>query len=257
MWGDMDLKKKLLNLLVPLSVFLFISTGCGPSASEKAAAAKSEMEFRVTAEAEAKVKLEAENAAKAKLAAEAEIKAKAEREAKEKAEAEAAIAKAAKEEKEKAEASLKKNAEALKKLTPLAAEGSAMDDRTYNFIVSNNTWFPAKTEKDKKAALDTADKQITTKNLFKNVEPYLDTMVAISGRVVQVREENTPIGTIATIHILDSNGNSVVGLYLGSTGKLLDGDLTSIVGVPISSYSFKNVSGGTTIAILLALSDFK
>ncbi|WP_207952878.1 hypothetical protein [Paenibacillus agricola] len=213
-------------------------------------------------EAEAKKKVDAAEQAKKeeekKAKAEADAKTKAEAEAKAKAEAEAkAIAKAEADAKAKAEADTKVTANAMKIITPKIATGQKMDDLTYNFIVQNHKWFPANTDEDKQAARAEVDSSINTKLLFKNAAPYLNKMAKITGHVVQVTEENTAIGILATVHIVDANQNSIVGILMGSTGDLLDGDQATIVGVPVSAYSFNNVGGGTTNAIFMALSEVK
>ncbi|MNL89725.1 hypothetical protein D3C87_2202280 [compost metagenome] len=54
--------------------------------------------------------------------------------------------------------------------------------------------------------------------------------------------------------MMDSEGNSIVGIYLGSTGDILDQDYVTMRGVPTAVYSFENIGGGTTNAILLTAS---
>ncbi|WP_205621578.1 hypothetical protein [Paenibacillus sanguinis] len=53
---------------------------------------------------------------------------------------------------------------------------------------------------------------------------------------------------------MDEDDNSIVGVYVGSTGDILDNDFVTMRGVPAAQYSFDNISGGTTISILLAVS---
>lgn len=79
-------------------------------------------------------------------------------------------------------------------------------------------------------------------------------MVKVTGTVIQVQEEETDFGTVATVHIMDEAGNSLIGYYNNSTGDILDGDDVTMRGVPTAVYSFDNISGGTTNAIMLAVS---
>ncbi|MDB5055758.1 MAG: hypothetical protein JWM44_3808 [Bacilli bacterium] len=247
---------KSLKILLPVLLTIVILTGCGSTTNTQGSvstvtnspgpsidpAVKKAADDKAQADADAKAKLEAD--AKAKKDAEDKIKADAD-----------AKAKADEDAKAKAKADGEKAALIFKTVTPNITTDQKMDDLTYTFIVDNNKWFPAKTEEDKQAARSKVDPSTTTRNLFKNVLPYYNKMAKITGNVVQVREENTDYGTIATVHILDEFGNSVMGVYLGSTGDLLDGDPATIIGVPITSYSFSNVGGGTTNAILMALSE--
>lgn len=145
-------------------------------------------------------------------------------------------------------------ADMMTEVVPNEVEDGALDDSTYNYILDNSNLFPATTAADKKQAKAEVDSKITSKHLFKNITPYLDTMVSFSGDIIQVKEQETAYGTVATIHISDENNNSIVGIYKGSTGDILDGDNVTMRGVPTASYSFDNIGGGTTDAILLTVS---
>lgn len=145
-------------------------------------------------------------------------------------------------------------ADMMTEFVPNEVEDGALDDSTYNYIVDNSKLFPATTAADKKLAEAEVDSTITSKHLFKNITPYLDTMVSFSGDIIQIQEQETAYGTVATIHISDENNNSIVGVYKGSTGDILDGDYVTMRGVPTASYSFENIGGGTTDAILLTVS---
>ncbi|GIO32326.1 hypothetical protein J2TS6_34670 [Paenibacillus albilobatus] len=129
-----------------------------------------------------------------------------------------------------------------------------MTEKTYNYIVSHKDLFPAVTADSKKAAKASVDASITSRHLFKNITPYLDKMVQVSGQVIDIEEEETEIGTIAIIHVGDENDNSIVGLYMNATGDILEGDEVTMVGLPTSLFSFDNVGGGTTNAILMSVS---
>lgn len=133
--------------------------------------------------------------------------------------------------------------------------GEDLNEKTYNYIVKHHKLFPAGTVELKKEAEAEVDKNITSRHLFKNVSPYVEKMIKTSGYVVQISEEDTEeVGTVAEIHILDEEGNSIVGIYTGSTGDILEDDYVTMRGVPAAQYSFENIGGGTTNAILLAVS---
>lgn len=137
-------------------------------------------------------------------------------------------------------------------------EDGAIDPKTYNYIIEHNELFPATNAQSKKAAGAEVDSKITSRHLFKNITPYLDKMVEVSGYVVEVTEEEIAQGTtLAEIHIIDENDNSIVGIYASSTGDILDGDIVTMRGVPTAQYAFDNVSGGTTNAVLLTVSSVK
>ncbi|MDQ0191853.1 hypothetical protein [Paenibacillus wynnii] len=203
-------------------------------------------------DADAKAKKEADKKAKqeAEDKAAADKKAKEDAEAKAQAEADAKAAAEAKELEKKSHAS-----KVMETVVPFITEDMAeLDDSTKKYLIEHNELFPATTVESKNAAIAEVDPNITSRHLFKNITPYLTKMIEISGDVVQISEEETDFGTLATVHILNDNGDSIIGIYNGSTGDILDGDYVVLRGVPTASYSFANVSGGTTNAILLTLS---
>ncbi len=132
--------------------------------------------------------------------------------------------------------------------------GAELDEKTYNYIIDHNNLFPATTIELKKEAESLVDTEVTSRHIFKNITPYLEKMIKVSGYVAQIEEDETDIGTVAEIHIIDENGNSMIGIYFGSTGDILDGDFVTMRGVPSAIYSFDNISGGITNAVLLAAS---
>ncbi|WP_206110293.1 hypothetical protein [Paenibacillus aquistagni] len=231
-------------IIVTSSLTACSSNNAGKSSdseTKEVTAAESEKKVLKSQDDEAQKKADEE----AKAKEEAEAKAKAEEEAKRKAEEEAK----ALEEAEKA-----KIANAMSYIVPQMTVNQQMSEVTYNYIIDHNNLFPAVTNEDKAAAKAEVDTSITSRHLFKNVTPYFDKMFSVSGYVVQVTEEETDMGTIATVHILDDNGSSIIGIYFGSTGDILDGDNVRMRGVPTASYSFQNIGGGTTNAVLLTLS---
>lgn len=187
----------------------------------------------------------------AKKKAEEEAKAKEEAAAKAKAEEEAKK-KAAEEAKKKAEMEKSKYALLAQLTIPTIAEGVELDTKTFNYIVANNNLFPAKTADAVKAARNKVDGKIKYGHLEKNITPYLDKMISATGNVVNVEESPIDGGdTVAFVHIIDNEFNSYRMLIYKSTGDILKQDRVKIIGVPIGSESFSNVSGGTTRSIFM------
>ncbi|MGO0062360.1 hypothetical protein ACTID9_20455 [Brevibacillus fluminis] len=186
-------------------------------------------------------------------AAEEQAKKKAEEEAKAKVDAE----KKAKEEAEKKakqaeQKSGTKVANTFQNVIPQLAEGHEMESTTYQYIVDHYAMFPANNDKDIQLATSKVDLSITPKHLTKNIQPYLDKMVKFTGQVISVEETKLDDGIVTYIHILTQEGDNITGVYLKTTGDLLDGDYATITGVPTLNYSFPNVSGGHTNAIMLS-----
>lgn len=178
---------------------------------------------------------------------------KANDEAKAKAEAEEKAKKEAEEKaKAKAEKAKTKSADLIKNFVPQVTEGIEVDNTTYNFIVNNYKLFPAKSAADIQAAQSKIESSITAKHLMKNIQPYFGKMVQFSGQVVSVEETNIDSGTVAYLHIMTQNGDSITAIYPDTTGDLLEDDFATIVGLPTAYYAFQNVSGGHTNAILLS-----
>ncbi|ASJ52193.1 hypothetical protein BP422_00745 [Brevibacillus formosus] len=193
-------------------------------------------------EDDAKKKTEEE--AKAKAASEEQAMADAE--AKKKADEEA---------KKRAEEEVKyKNINYAAVAIPAIAEGVVIKDETIQFVVANYKLFPAGPEADVKAALAKVDNKIKYGLMEKNITPYINKMVASTGRVLNVEEapsEGVGTGTVSLVHMIDDSYNSYRMFIMKSTGDIIKGDNVRIVGVPISTESFSNISGGTTKSIFL------
>ncbi|MFA4135407.1 MULTISPECIES: hypothetical protein [unclassified Brevibacillus] len=184
---------------------------------------------------------------------------------------EEAKAKAAEEEQAKADAEAKKMAdEEAKKLAeeevkskninyasvaiPAIAGGVVIKDETKQFVIANYKLFPAGPEADVKAALAKVDNKIKYGHMAKNITPYINKMVAATGTVLNVEEvpsEGVGTGTVSLVHMIDDSFNSYRMFIMKSTGDIIKGDNVRIVGVPVSTESFDNVSGGTTKSIFL------
>ncbi|MUT64408.1 hypothetical protein [Paenibacillus sp. NEAU-GSW1] len=207
---------------------------------EKAAAEakkKAEKEEKARAVKEEKAKKEAEK----KAAEEAKAKAEAEKKAKKEAE-------------EKAEAIRKANSKKASLIREISQgiTGELIGNEAYDFIVDNPSLFPAATDKDIESAMSKVDSSITTRHLFKNITPYYTKMVQFTGTVISIEESVYDEQPYTYIHIFTDDMDSITAIYMGTTGDLLDDDVATITGIPTITYSFENVSGGSTNAILLS-----
>ncbi|MGO4786671.1 hypothetical protein AB4124_04405 [Paenibacillus sp. 2KB_20] len=146
-------------------------------------------------------------------------------------------------------------AEIMAYVIPIEIEDGALDEVTYNYFVQHYELFPALTPKAQKKAKAEVDPNITSRHLNKNLSPYLNQMIEVSGYVVDIIEDEVEEGiTLAEIHIIDDNDNSIIGFYAHSTGDILQDDYVTMRGVPATFYSFENVSGGTTNSVLIGVS---
>ncbi|WP_127593390.1 PsbP-related protein [Paenibacillus lautus] len=146
-------------------------------------------------------------------------------------------------------------AEIMAYIIPIEIEDGALDELTYNYFVEHYELFPALTPEAQKRAKAEVDPSITSRHLNKNLSPYLDQMVEVSGYVIDIIEEELDEGvTLTEIHIVDDNDNSIIGFYAHSTGDILQDDYVTMRGVPATFYSFDNVSGGTTNSVLIGVS---
>jgi hypothetical protein len=119
---------------------------------------------------------------------------------------------------------------------------------SYDFIVSNNSLFPANAQQDIQNAKNMVDNSITFKHLNKNATPYFNKVLTFSGDVISV-EETQIEGTsdiVSLVHVMDEEGNSYQVLLYKTTGDILEDDYVQVWGAPVGPSYFENVSGGTT-----------
>lgn len=146
-------------------------------------------------------------------------------------------------------------AEMMAYIIPIDVENGTLDQKTYNYIVKNYTLFPAVTPETQKKAIAEVNPNIDSRHLFKNINPYLEQMIEVSGYVVEIMEEEIDEGlTVTEIHIIDDYDNSIFGYYAHTTGDILQDDYVTMRGVPATYYSFENISGGTTNSVLMGIS---
>ena len=92
--------------------------------------------------------------------------------------------------------------------------------------------------------------KVLTKNIDKHGDKliYLPEAYVISIDETELDEETT----CSELHLVDAEENSFYVLSLSAYDDIYEGDVVSAYALPIGETSFENVSGGTTLAIMLA-----
>ncbi|MDR6724630.1 hypothetical protein J2W91_003098 [Paenibacillus amylolyticus] len=140
-------------------------------------------------------------------------------------------------------------------LTPyVTSDTGVLDQTSYDFFAKHSDLFPASTAELRKNVKGLVDSNVTTRHLNKNVANYFEKFVKVSGQVIQVEEDNSLGSTFSIVLVMDDNGNYITALYPATTGDLLDGDFATVIGLPITNYSFQNVGGGFTNSTLIGAS---
>lgn len=146
-------------------------------------------------------------------------------------------------------------ADFFNELTPYITEDTAfMEQASYDFFGKHNDVFPAITAELSKKVQGLVDSNVTTRHLNKNVANYYNTFVQVNGEVISIEEDSSLGATFSIVHVMDENGNDIIALYPATTGDLLDGDYATVIGAPITNFSFENVGGGYTNATLIGAS---
>lgn len=140
------------------------------------------------------------------------------------------------------------NAEGFKAdLKALTEDQLELSQESYDFIVANNSLFPAKTKETIAEVKKKVDSSINAKQLNKNPQPYFKKIASFQGSVVTIQETPLDNGeTVSVFHVLDDNMNSYQVLMYKTTGDILEEDVVRFWGAPVGASSFENVSGGTT-----------
>lgn len=126
----------------------------------------------------------------------------------------------------------------------------SLEDKSFNLIKNNYDLFPIKNKKYEKEIKTFLDNKVQYKHLDKNIKNYLETMISIEGRVIQISEEEIDGKKVSLIHIFNNNRENFQIIYLG-TNDILKGDQISCIGLPVALNCFKNVSGGATKTVVL------
>lgn len=94
------------------------------------------------------------------------------------------------------------------------------------------------------------DYKVLTKNIDKHGDQliYLAQTYVLSIDETQLDEETT----FSEVHLMDADGNSFYVLSLTAYDGIFEGDVVKAYALPLGKTAFENVSGGTTLAIVLA-----
>ncbi len=92
--------------------------------------------------------------------------------------------------------------------------------------------------------------KVLTKNIDKHGDKliYLEEAYVLSIDETELDEETT----LTEFHLLDANENSYYCLSLSAYEDIFAEDIVGVYALPIGETSFENVSGGTTLAVMLA-----
>ena len=86
----------------------------------------------------------------------------------------------------------------------------------------------------------------------KNVTPYLENIISVSGTVISIEEY--PENNVTLVHVTDDDLNSYVGLMYKLADDVFEEDYVTLWGAPIGPWHFENIAGGTTNVQFLATS---
>lgn len=127
--------------------------------------------------------------------------------------------------------------------------GYTMSQKSIDFINAHEELFPAAGVDD---LTQYVNNEIGYKNISKSPDSYGDEIMVVDySGVVHISEEKVGSDTFTTLQTYDEDGNSYLVYYFGALPDVLDDDYVKIYGVPLGTTSFDNVSGGTTLAVVL------
>lgn len=98
------------------------------------------------------------------------------------------------------------------------------------------------------------DTSLEYKVLTKNIDKHGDKLIYLSEAYVLSIDETEldEETTFSELHLVDAAENSFYLLSLSAYDDVYEGDVVSVYALPLGETSFENVSGGTTLAIILA-----
>ncbi|MFS0556069.1 hypothetical protein [Brevibacillus sp. 179-C9.3 HS] len=119
------------------------------------------------------------------------------------------------------------------------------------FLIKHAHLFPATGDKVKEAK-QLVDPNVQPKHINKNISKYYASMIQDKGTVLSIEEEEqTEIGTVSILHVINDEEDSYQILYPGSL-DIYEDDTVEFVGVPTLLSGFENISGGYTNTIIIA-----
>ena len=94
--------------------------------------------------------------------------------------------------------------------------------------------------------------EIGYKNISKSPDKYGDQVMVIDyAGVLQISEQDAGDETLTILQAYDDEGENYMVYYFGELPNVLDDDTVKIYGIPLGTTSFDNISGGTTLAVVL------
>ncbi len=140
------------------------------------------------------------------------------------------------------------------KISQITTVDFTINSKALSFINAHPDLFPAKSDVDCNNYINYG---IEYKHLAKSADNYGDSMVCVSGSVVQIKElkpEDTGLNSIVTMMIVtDYNYNYYCAFYIG-TKDVFEDDEVTIYGVPLNMGSYENLMNGTTECAVVAAS---
>lgn len=98
------------------------------------------------------------------------------------------------------------------------------------------------------------DYSLAYKVLTKNIDKHGDKLIYLpQAYVLSIDETQLDEQTVFTeLHLLDEDGNSFYVMSFSAYDEIFEEDIVSVYALPLGETSFENISGGTTLAIILA-----
>lgn len=127
--------------------------------------------------------------------------------------------------------------------------GYNMSQKSIDFINEHEDLFPAS---GVDALTPYISSEIGYKNISKSPDKYGDQVMVIDyAGVLQISEQDAGDETLTILQAYDDEGENYMVYYFGELPNVLDDDTVKIYGIPLGTTSFDNISGGTTLAVVL------
>ena len=124
-----------------------------------------------------------------------------------------------------------------------------MSQKSIDFINEHEDLFPAS---GVDALTPYINSEIGYKNISKSPDKYGDQVMVIDyAGVLQISEQDAGDETLTILQAYDDEGENYMVYYFGELPNVLDDDTVKIYGIPLGTTSFDNISGGTTLAVVL------
>lgn len=142
--------------------------------------------------------------------------------------------------------------DAISASIPEGDNAFAVGTKETAFLQAHPQLFPAASAADCSAFVDSS---ISYKHIAKSEANYGDKLMSVTGYVIGVSETAPEITGLSKplteLQIVDDDGNCYTIYYIGSV-DIFEDDTVTVIGLPLDMTSFSNVSGGTTIAPVIA-----